>query len=140
MNEREREQLQAELVADREALLAAVSHVQQQALAWPSRNPGWSVRDVLAQVLASDSDLISLVEAAGRSRADSLGLRGREAHEQEIARWTEATLQELAGTLAAWRSLAGAPDRPARFSVRDAGGRVVDGRDTRRCCSVLARA
>ncbi len=29
MNEREREQLQVELVAEREALLAVVSHVQQ---------------------------------------------------------------------------------------------------------------
>lgn len=109
MNEREREQLQAELVAEREALLAVVSHIQQQALAWPSRNAGWSVRDVLAHVLASDSDLISLVEAAGRSRADFLGLRDREAHEREMARWTDATPQELAEELRQrgdrWREL-----------------------------------
>ncbi len=109
MNEREREQLQAELVAEREALLAVVSHVQREALAWPSRNPGWSARDVLAHVLASDSDLISLVEAAGHSRADSLGLRGQEAHEQEMTRWTDATPQELAEELRQrgerWREL-----------------------------------
>ena len=105
----EREELQAELVADRETLLAMVSPVQQRDFARASRNPEWSLRDVLAHVLAVDSDLISLLEAADRSRADSLGSRSVEAYEREIARWANASGQELAAGLRQrgdrWREL-----------------------------------
>jgi hypothetical protein len=60
-------QLQAQRAAEREALLVVVSDVDEQALTWPTRNPEWAVRDVLAHVLASDTDLISLLEAAADS-------------------------------------------------------------------------
>jgi hypothetical protein len=112
VNEREREQLQAELVAEREELLAIVSGVEQRAHAWPTRNPDWAVRDVLAHVLASDKDLIEALEAAGRSSGGTLRLRGEQAHRQEMAGWTEARAEAIAEELRLrgerWRELLGA--------------------------------
>lgn len=105
----EREELQAELVADRETLLAIVSPVQQRDLARASRNPGWSLRDVLAHLLAVDSDLISLLEAATRSTADSLRSRSVGAYEREMAGWADASGREPAVELRQrgdrWREL-----------------------------------
>ena len=95
-NERERGRLHAELTAEREALLTVVSGADEEALAWPTRNPGWTVRDVLAHVLASDADLISLLEAAGRPTTRTLRMPGLEEHQREMARWTEAAPQALA--------------------------------------------
>jgi hypothetical protein len=107
--EREWRQLQAELVAEREALLAVVSDVDEQALAWPTRNPDWTVRDVLAHVVASDADLISLVEAAGRPGTRTLRMPSLEEHQREMARWAEATPQAFAQELRErgnrWRDL-----------------------------------
>ena len=98
-NEREWRQLQADLAAEREALLAVVSDVDEQALTWPTRNPDWTVRDVLAHVLASDADLISLLEAAGRSSTHPLRSRSLVQHQQEMAGWTDAAPQALAEEL-----------------------------------------
>jgi uncharacterized protein (TIGR03083 family) len=117
------EELQGELRAEREALLAVVSRVEERTLAWPTRNPGWAVRDVIAHVLASDADLISLVEAAGRSGTDAVGLRGQEAHEQEMARWAEASPEALAAELRErgerWRGpLAALPDSAFAIPVQ----------------------
>ncbi len=107
--EREWRQLQADLAADREALLAVVSGVDEEALGWPTRNPGWTVRDVLAHVLASDADLISLAEAAGRPGTRTLRNPSLEGHQQEMARWAEATPQAFAQELRErgnrWREL-----------------------------------
>lgn len=109
MNERERGQLQGELAAEREALLAVVSGVDEQALTWPTRNPEWAVRDVLAHVLASDADLISLVEGAGLPSTTPLWGRSLEEHQQEMARWADATPQMFAQQLQErsdrWREL-----------------------------------
>jgi len=91
--------LHAELTADREALLAVVSGVDEEALTWPTRNPGWTVRDVLAHVLASDTDLVSLLEAAARPGIRTLRVRGLEEHQRDMARWAEATPQVLAQEL-----------------------------------------
>jgi uncharacterized protein (TIGR03083 family) len=117
VNERERGQLQGELATEREALLAVVSAVEEQALTWPTRNPGWAVRDVLAHVLASDADLISLVEVAGRSSMHPLRLPGLEEHQREMARWTDATLQAFAEQLRErgdrWQELLAALPRSA---------------------------
>jgi hypothetical protein len=108
-NERERRQLGAGLAAEREALLAVVSDVDEQALARPTRNPEWTVRDVLAHVLASDADLISLVEAAGRPDTRTFRHPSLEGHQQEMARWAEATPQAFARELQQrgnrWRDL-----------------------------------
>ena len=107
--EREWRQLQADLAAEREALLAVVSGVDEQALAWPTRNPGWTVRDVLAHVLASDADLISLLEVAGSSSTHPLRTGSVEQHEQEMAGWADAAPQALAEELQQrgdrWRAL-----------------------------------
>ena len=96
MNEGDQGRLHAELAAEREALLAVVSGVDDEALTWPTRNPGWTVRDVLAHVLASDADLISLLEAAGRPSTGTLRIPSLEEHQREMAHWTEATPQALA--------------------------------------------
>ena len=102
-------QLQADLAADREALLAVVSGVDEQALKWPTRNPGWTVRDVLVHVLAADADLISLVEAAGRPGTRTLRMPSLEEHQREMARWAEASPQAFAQELRErgnrWREL-----------------------------------
>lgn len=107
--ESDRGQLHAELAAEREALLAVVSGVHEEALKWPTRNPEWTVRDVLAHVLASDADLIWLLEAAGRSSTDPILLRSLEQHQQEMARWADATPQAFADELRErgdrWRAL-----------------------------------
>ena len=95
MDEDTRKQLQAELAANREALLAIVSKVDERALSLPTRNPEWSVRDVIAHVLASDADLIALLEPAGRAGAASVEGRSYEEHEREMARWSDATPDAL---------------------------------------------
>ena len=109
MNEREREQLQDGLAAEREALLAVVAGVDEQALTWPTRNPEWTVRDVLAHVLASDADLIWLLEAAHHSSTRPLRLESLEQHQQEMARWADATpkmfSQQLQERSDHWREL-----------------------------------
>lgn len=109
MNEGDPGRLHVELTADREALLAVVSGVHDEALTWPTRNAEWAVRDVLAHVLASDTDLILLVEAAGRSSTDHLQLPGLEEHQREMASWIDATPQAFVEQLrergARWRAL-----------------------------------
>jgi hypothetical protein len=126
MNKRKREQLQADLAAEREALLTVASDVDAKALSWPTRNSDWTVRDVLAHVLASDADLISLLEAAGRSDADPLRLHGLEQHQREMARWTDATPQALAEEMRQrgdrWRELLAAlPDSASEVLVGASG-------------------
>jgi hypothetical protein len=111
-SERERGQLRAELVAERGALLAVVSGVDDEALTWPTRNPGWTVRDVLAHVLASDADLISLLKAAGRPGTRVLRMPSLDEHEREMARWADATpqmfLQHVRERGDRWRELVAA--------------------------------
>lgn len=126
MSEGDRGQLQAELTADREALLAVVSGVDEHALARPTRNPGWTVRDVLAHVLASDTDLISLVEAAGRSSSHPVPHPSLEQHQKEMARWTDATpqmfVQQLRERSNRWRALLdGLPDPAFAIPVQIGG-------------------
>jgi hypothetical protein len=99
VNERERRQLEAALADGREALLAVVSGVDEEALTWPTRNPDWAVRDVLAHVLASDTDLIALVEAAGSPGTGRVQTSGVEQHQKEMARWNDATAGALAEEL-----------------------------------------
>jgi len=117
MNEREREQLRAQLVEDRETLLATGSGFAGRKLSWPTRNPDWTVRDVLAHVLASDLDLIALLEAAGDPGADPILARSLEEHERETARWMYATPEAMAGELrergVRWRELLDALPGPA---------------------------
>ena len=94
---------------NREALLAIVSKVDEGALSLPTRNPEWSVRDVIAHVLASDADLIALLESAGRAGATSVAGRSYEEHAQEIDRWSDVTPEALIGALRElsdrWRAL-----------------------------------
>ncbi len=120
MKEQERRQLQAELAADREALLAVASGVDGQDLARHTRNPGGAVRDVRAHVLASDADLISLLEAAGNSIAEPIRINSLEQHQEEMARWMDATPQALAQELRErgdrWRKLLAASP-PSAFAI-----------------------
>jgi hypothetical protein len=126
MNERERRQLQAELVANREALLAVASDVDERGLARPTRNPGWAVRHVLAHVLASDADLIALLEAAGDPGTDPLRHHSFEEHEREMARWMDATPEAMAEELRErgdrWRELLAALLGPATEILVGASG------------------
>lgn len=105
-------QLRAELVAEREALLAVMSGVDEEALTRPTRNPGWTVRDVLAHVLASDADLIALLEAAVHSGPPTLTHPSAERHQEEMARWADAPPQALVEHLREradrWRELVAA--------------------------------
>lgn len=107
--EREEEQLQSDLASEREALLAVVLGVDEQALPWPTRNPDSTVRDVLAHVLASDANLIWLLEEASRSGTRSIRMPGLKGHQREMTRWAEATPQALAQELRErgnrWREL-----------------------------------
>jgi uncharacterized protein (TIGR03083 family) len=92
-------QLDAELATNREALLAIVEQVDDEALLLPTRNEGWSVRDVIAHVLASDADLVALVEAAGVRNVAQVEGRSRAEHEREMARWADATAGALVEAL-----------------------------------------
>jgi hypothetical protein len=120
MNEQERRQLQIELAADREALLAVASGVVGNDLDRDTRNPGWAVRDVLAHVLASDADLISLLEAASSLSADPIRINSLEQHQEEMARWMDATPQALAQEMRErgdrWRKLMAALP-PSAFAI-----------------------
>ncbi|MCH8815303.1 MAG: maleylpyruvate isomerase N-terminal domain-containing protein [Chloroflexi bacterium] len=98
-NEAGLEELRAELAAEREALLAVVPEVDEPALSLPTRNAGWTVRDVLAHVLASDADLIALLEEAARSGTRDLRIPGLEKHQREMARWAEAAPRSFARKL-----------------------------------------
>ena len=106
---RDRERLEADLGDEREALLAVVSGVQEKALTLPTRNPDWTVRDVLAHVLASDADLNLLLKAAIRSGTRTIGMPGLEEHQREMARWAgaipQAFVQELRERGNRWREL-----------------------------------
>lgn len=126
MNEGDPGRLREELTTDREALLAVVSGVEEHALTWPTRNPGWTVRDVLAHVLASDADLISLLEAAGRSSTHPVRHPSLEQHQKEMARWTDATpqmfVQQLRECSDRWRALLdGLPDPAFAIPVQVGG-------------------
>ncbi len=120
----EREQLQSELVSEREALLAVVSGVDEPALTWRTRNAGWAVRDVLAHVLASDADLIRLFEEAGRPGIGALRMPGLKGHQREMVRWRTATprsfAQELRERGDRWRRLLAALPGTA-FSIQVSG-------------------
>jgi hypothetical protein len=109
--------LHAELTAEREALLAVVSGVEERSLALPTRNPGWTVRDVLAHVLASDADLILLLEAAAHPASQPLQHPGLEQHQREMSRWAEANpemfVQQLRERADRWRELVTALPAPA---------------------------
>jgi hypothetical protein len=126
VNERERGQLEAELAANRQALLAVASGMDGRALSLPTRNPDWTVRDVLAHVLASDVDLIALLEAAGDPSTDPLRLHSLEEHEREMARWMDATPEALANELRAlghrWRELLASLPRSASEILVGASG------------------
>lgn len=121
-NEREREQLQADLADEREALLAVVSGMGAGSLTLSTRNPDWTVRDVLAHVLASDADLIWLLEEASRSGTRTMGTPGLEGHQREMARWAGATpdafVREVRERGNRWREvLAALPDSVLTLSV-----------------------
>ncbi len=98
----------AELAADRDALLAIVSGMDDESLALETRNPGWVVRDVLAHVVAVDTELISTLEAAV-DRSSRPNERSMEEYEHEIERWVRATAgmltQELQARGERWRGL-----------------------------------
>lgn len=117
--------LALELTASRDALLAVALRVGHDALARPTRNPGWAVRDVLAHLLASDANLISLLDAA---RGGSLPRASREEYESQMTRWAGATPEtfvfQLRARAARWRSLlevlpSSALDLPAEASWID---------------------
>jgi uncharacterized protein (TIGR03083 family) len=121
-NERDREQLQAALADEREALLAVASGVDEGSLARPTRNPDWTVRDVLAHVLASDADLVWLLEEAIRSGTRIIGTPGLEGHQREMTRWAGATPPAFARELRErgnrWRELLAAlPDAALSIAV-----------------------
>lgn len=101
--------LAADLADEREALLAIAAGVAELALAWPTRNSGWTVRDVLAHVLASDADLIALLEAAVHPGPATLAHPSAEQHQGEMARWAEATpgafVHDLRERAERWREL-----------------------------------
>jgi hypothetical protein len=113
--EHKADQLLAGLANEREVLLAIVSGVGEQALPWRTRNPDWTVRDLLAHILASDADLIWLLEEALRAGTDALRMPGLEGHQREMAHWAEATPQGFAQELRErgnrWRELRGARAR-----------------------------
>jgi hypothetical protein len=117
VNEREREQLQKELAANREALLGVVCGADVRDLTLPTRNPDWTVRVVISHVLASDADLIALLQEAGRSETRPLPVQSLEQHEGEMARWSDATPQAMADELRdrgdRWRELLAALPDPA---------------------------
>lgn len=98
----------AELAADRDALLAIVSGIDDDSLALETRNSGWAVRDVLAHVIAVDTELIATLEAAvdHGSRPKE---RSMEEYESEIEGWVSATasglVQELQARGERWRGL-----------------------------------
>jgi len=94
VNDAERERLLADLTIDREELLAVARTVDWEALERPTRNPGWTVRHVLAHVLAADADLISVLEAAGDTTGD-VRVPGTGEHECEMARWMTATPESI---------------------------------------------
>jgi hypothetical protein len=77
---------------------------------------------VLAHVLASDADHISLLEAAGGSSTHPLRIGNHEQHQQEMARWTDAAPQAFTGELRVrgnrWRELLAAlPDSAFEIPV-----------------------
>ena len=98
----------AELAADRDALLAIVSGIDDKSLALETRNAGWAVRDVLAHVIAVDTELIATLEAAV-DEGSRVNERSMEEYESEIARWVAATasvlVQELQARGERWRGL-----------------------------------
>lgn len=100
----------AELAADRDALLAVVSGINDDSLALETRNSGWAVRDVLAHVVAVDTELITTLEAAV-DEGSRVNERSMEEYESEIARWVAATasvlVQELQARGERWRGLLG---------------------------------
>ncbi|MEX1253748.1 MAG: maleylpyruvate isomerase N-terminal domain-containing protein [Dehalococcoidia bacterium] len=115
VDEGSRRQLEAALAANREALLAIVSQVDEGALSLPTRNAEWSVRDVIGHVLASDADLIALLEAAGQTGATSVEGGSHEEHQLGMAGWSDATPDALVDALRErserWRALlASLPD------------------------------
>ena len=91
--------------------------VDEQALSWPTRNAGWTVRDVLAHVLASDADLIALLAEAARSGTGGIRMPGLQEHQREMDRWAEATPRSFARDLrkrgSRWRELLTAPPNSA---------------------------
>lgn len=97
----------AELVADRDALLAIVSGIDDKSLALETRNPGWAVRDVLAHVVAVDTELVSTLETA--VDRGSPKERSMQEYESEIERWVGASARTLVQELRArgerWREL-----------------------------------
>jgi hypothetical protein len=82
-----RDQLLAQLSAHRVEFLRIAKRVDEAALALPTRNAEWSVRNVLAHVLASDADLIRVLRCAtGAQRAPLT----EQQHREEMARWEVA--------------------------------------------------
>ena len=94
MNDAERQRLLTDLTADREELLAVARTVDREALDRPTRNPGWTVRHVLAHVLAADADLVSILGMASDSTGD-IRVPGAGEHEREMARWMTATPESI---------------------------------------------
>jgi len=78
----------ARLATGRQSLLATLETVDDTSLAKPTRNAEWTVRDVLAHVLASDVDLIWMLETARETVTGAA--RHHVDHEAEMARWADA--------------------------------------------------
>jgi hypothetical protein len=99
--------------------------VTEADLAGPTRNEGRMVRDEMAHVIASDVDLIPLLEAARDAREVHLD---EQRHNDETSRWADATPQAFVEALhrgaARWRGLlASLPVPPSTSRHRPTGGR-----------------
>lgn len=110
-----RAELLAGLAADREALLAVAARVEEHDLKRGTRNSEWAVRDVLAHVVACDTDLIMLLGPAGDPTTTAIRGRSVDAYEREVAGWRDATpevfVRELRERGERWRGLLdGLPD------------------------------
>jgi len=101
------EHLATELSTGRQSLLAVLDSLDEASLGLPTRNAGWTVRDVLAHTLASDADLIWMLESA--AGLASSAARAHADHEREMASWAKAdviAIRRAASEYAdRWRSL-----------------------------------
>jgi hypothetical protein len=86
------------LMEARAALLDVARTIRPEDLHRRTRNPEWRVGDVLAHVLASDADLISLLRAAGGA-PDATAHETKSAHDDEMAAWRTETVDAIIAEL-----------------------------------------
>jgi hypothetical protein len=86
------------LASGRSSLLAIAERVQPADLARPTRNAGWAVADVLAHVIASDGDLISLVEFSEGAR-EATAHETKTQHDADMRVWRDAAVPEITDEL-----------------------------------------